>query len=211
MSKALDLDTAITAMRSGELVVYPTETYFALGCMFNNVKALEKVFALKKRPSTSALPLIIGDMNQLETLTTKLPSAFDSFLMKLELFFWPGALTVLFPAHARVSSLITADSGEVGVRLSSHPQAKELAKRLGPLVASSANFSGESPVIDPETLAPELLNATAGYIIPRPKPAGLAPSTIIRPNGDASEFEIVRCGVVTPQRLKAAGFIVKDY
>lgn len=207
-NKALDLHSAASSLQYGDVIVYPTETFMALGCVISNPQSIERVFAIKKRSKEQPLPLIIGEISQLELLTPELTPPMRKLLIKLELFFWPGPLTVLFPAHHRVHPFITGSGSEVAVRVTSHPQARELALRVGPLAASSANFSGEAPVIDPGALPEEFLQLVAGWLPPKPKPSGGAPSTIVRPGADGRSFQVLREGAITGQRLSLAGFDV---
>lgn len=207
-NKILDLNFAASSLQLGGVIVYPTETFMALGCGTSNLQSIERVFAIKRRSKEQPLPLIIGEAAQLESLTPELSQPMQKFLLKMELFFWPGPLTVLFPAHHRVHPLLCGGGSEVAVRITSHPQAKELALRVGPLVASSANFSGEPPVTDHAELSEEFLNLVAGWLPGKPKPTGGAPSTIVRPSPDGKSLQILREGVVTGKRLNAAGFEV---
>lgn len=207
-NKILDLNFAASCLQLGGVIMYPTETFMALGCVISNPQSIERVFAIKRRSKDQPLPLIIGDVEQLEFLTPELSPPMQKLLLKLELFFWPGPLTVLFPAHHRVHPLVCGGGSEVAVRVTSHPQAKELALRVGPLVASSANFSGQPPVTDPAALTEEFFHLVAGWLPPKPKPTGGAPSTIVRPSADGKSFEVLREGAVPRQRLSAAGFEV---
>ncbi len=134
------IDRAVTILKEGGVIAYPTETYYGLGADAANEAAIEKIFTIKGRPSHNPVALIAAREEDIWPLVAEIPPAARR-LMKA---FWPGPLTMIFPASCRVSPRLTAGSGTVGVRISSHPIATALAKILGrPITATSANLSGK--------------------------------------------------------------------
>jgi len=131
---------AVEILKAGGVIAYPTETFYGLGAHAGNEEGVEKVFRIKRRPLNKPLSLIIGSNQGLTEIVSSVPSIAE-VLMRT---FWPGALTLLFPAKDGMNPLLTAGTGKIGLRVSSHPVAAALAFHLGyPITATSANISGE--------------------------------------------------------------------
>lgn len=128
-----------TIMKEGGVIAYPTETFYGLGAHAGNAAAVEKIFAIKGRSFGNPISLIIGNEENLAELVEEAPPA----ARKLMKAFWPGALTLVFHASSRINPRLTAGTGKIGIRVSSHPIAAALAKTLSfPITATSANLSG---------------------------------------------------------------------
>ncbi len=133
------IDRAVTILKEGGVIAYPTETFYGLGADAANEAAIEKIFTIKGRPSNNPVALIAGREEDIWPLVAEIPSAAQR-LMKA---FWPGPLTLILPASLAVHSRLTAGTGTIGIRISSHPIASALARTLGgPITATSANISG---------------------------------------------------------------------
>jgi len=128
-------------LASGGIIAYPTETFYGLGADATNEKAIEKIFAIKGRNFKNPVSLIIGQADDIHPLVQDVPLT----AKKLMAAFWPGALTIVFSATDKISPLLTAGSGKIGLRVSSHPGARGIIQKLKrPLTATSANLTGES-------------------------------------------------------------------
>ena len=133
------LTKAAEILANGGIIAYPTETFYGLGADATNEKAIEKIFAVKGRDFKNPISLIIGQTDDIYPLVQNVPET----AKKLMAAFWPGALTIVFPAADNVSPLLTAGSGKIGLRVSSHPIAREIVQKLKrPLTATSANLTG---------------------------------------------------------------------
>lgn len=204
---ALDLHAACNALRDGSAVIFPTESFYALGCDALNPDAVGAVYAIKQRPYRLPLPVIIGDAAQLERITGDVPAVAEQ-LMRL---FWPGPLSIIFRAAPEVPDLLTGGTGRVAVRLSPHPAAAALCRESGlVLSASSANISGQPPAARPEALDPLLRERVAGVYDAPPYPGGGEPSTImdILSDGGHGALRVLREGGVSVGALRAKGFDV---
>lgn len=125
----------------GGIFAYPTETVWGLGVDCTNSEAVNNLFELKGRMSSKAMSVLVGNIYQARNL-----AVFDSQLEKLLEIFWPGPVTFVLPAKDMVSKEITADSGFVGIRCSSHPFVRRLMQQINlPITTTSANQSGEPP------------------------------------------------------------------
>ncbi|MFQ5850232.1 MAG: L-threonylcarbamoyladenylate synthase [Candidatus Binatia bacterium] len=133
---------SLEAVRSGEVIVFPTETFYGLGTDAFNEVAVAKVASLKGRDPNNPILLIISDLEMLKRVVTELPPIAERLMDR----FWPGPLTLVLPAKEELPILLLNRKGAVGVRISSHPVASALVKGLGhPLTATSANPSGQEP------------------------------------------------------------------
>lgn len=129
-------------MSAGELVVYPTETFYGIGADARSPAALARIFALKGRDPNNPIALIAADTTSAFALACEIPA----LARRLADAFWPGPLTLVLPAAQGLHPALVGPDGGVGVRVSPHPQARSLASGLGrPLTATSANLSGRPP------------------------------------------------------------------
>ena len=200
----MDIEAAAASLRAGGVVVYPTETLYALGCAADSAEACARVAALKGRPESKPFPLIVADMAGLRALLAPLPGQLQDDLALLAARFWPGPLSVLLPTRPDLPALVRDSQGLTSVRITPHPLAAELCRRTGSaLVATSANVSGQPPTADPRTLDPLLLSDAAGALLDQPWPAGGAPSTLVRLLGHG-RLAVLRAGAVPVPALAQA-------
>lgn len=133
------LTRATEILTSGGIIAYPTETFYGLGADATNEKTIEKIFAVKGRDFKTPISLIIGQTADVYPLVKDVPEK----ARKLMEAFWPGALTIVFLAANIVSTRLTAGSGKIGLRVSSHTVAQKIVQKIKvPLTATSANLSG---------------------------------------------------------------------
>jgi L-threonylcarbamoyladenylate synthase len=135
----LELDTAVQALRDGELVVFPTETVYGLGAHAAHPAALRRVFELKGRPPTHPLIVHLDSQRFLPRWAREIPPA----AQKLAERFWPGPLTLVLPRTPNVHPLVTGGQDTIAVRVPAHPMAQQLLTALGGgIAAPSANRFG---------------------------------------------------------------------
>jgi L-threonylcarbamoyladenylate synthase len=135
------LARAAANLRSGGLVAFPTETFYGLAAAALDAGAVRAIFALKGRPESKPVLLLVDSVAMAEAVAEVGEVARD--LMSR---YWPGALTLVLPARDRVPTEVTAGTGTVGLRLSAHPVARGLVRALGaPITAPSANPAGAAP------------------------------------------------------------------
>lgn len=132
----------VNAIKTGNLVAFPTETVFGLGANLFDERAVEKIFLAKKRPKSDPLIVHVANPAQVDELTVMTPFQKCCF-QALSNAFWPGPLTLIVKASSLVPKLVTANQDWVGVRMPTHPVALSLLKAVGvPLPAPSANLFG---------------------------------------------------------------------
>lgn len=202
----LSLEQGIEAIQSGKVILYPTETFYAIGCDAFNGEAVAEIYRIKQRSAYFPLPLIVPDVATVETLAASLSKT----AVRLMETFWPGPLTLLLSARKDLPSFMLRGSEYVAVRLSSHACAQRLARGVSALTASSANMSGFPPAWHPDELCQELLAACEGIVTEAPLPKGGAPSTIVRIDEVRGKEKVCirRAGAVTKKDLESADFIV---
>jgi L-threonylcarbamoyladenylate synthase len=163
-----ELEFSTQCLKNGEVICYPTETFYALGADPWSEEARKKVFALKGREVEKDLPLIAGDVE----MVAEFCDVRDSRFLLLAERFWPGPLTMVLKAGK-------GSGASYAVRVSSHPVAVQLSAHYkGPIISTSANLSGEDPVSDPGQLPSQILEGIAVLIDGGQTPGG-KPSTII--------------------------------
>ncbi len=129
-------------LRAGEVVAFPTETFYGLLARIDRPTALQHIFELKGRPANNPMPVIAADVASACALWAAVPEVAQRLIDA----FWPGPLTLVLPAAADVSELITAGTAAVGVRVPGSAAARGIAVMAGaPLAATSANPSGRPP------------------------------------------------------------------
>lgn len=134
---------AVSLLKQGQLIIFPTETVYGLGADANNEQAILKVFSYKNRNSSNPLLIHIPNLEQLEHWADVQNLSSDFF--KLATFFWPGALTIVIKKAKIVSSLLTAGKDSIGLRIPGHPVALQLLKEFNSgIVGTSANKSGQN-------------------------------------------------------------------
>lgn len=133
---------AVDALKCGEVIVFPTETFYGLGADAFDKAAVGRVILLKGRNPENPIPIIVADKEMLMEVVKDIPPTAQSLMDR----FWPGPLTLILPAKNNVPAPLQNRDGGVGVRISSHPVATRLARELArPLTATSANPSGKEP------------------------------------------------------------------
>jgi len=188
---------AIAALRAREVVVYPTETFYGIGADAFAPAALERIFAIKGRDAAKTIALIAHDDAAAFAVAREVPDNARALARA----FWPGPLTLVMPARAGLPAALIGADGGVGVRVSSHPVARALARGLGrAITATSANRSGEAP-------ARTIAEARAGFgaevkvFVEGGTLTGGAPSTIV--HCDRTGWRLLRAGAIGIDEIEA--------
>ncbi len=136
------ISEVVDSLKKGGICAYPTETFYGLGVDVTNEQAIRHLFDVKRRDSSNPVAVIVSDQSMLSTIVSEIP---DKALVLMDVF-WPGPLTILFRTNNKISKRLTTNTGKIGIRVSSHPVASALVKKLGrPLTTTSANLSGFPP------------------------------------------------------------------
>ncbi len=181
------------------IVIFPTETFYGLGCDPRRPAAVAKIFALKGRDAARALPLVAGSRRQVGQVAPgweQIPAA-----AALAEGFWPGPLSLVLPASPDLAPGVKSADGSAAVRWTSHPAAASLAVALGfPIVATSSNRSGAPPARTAQQAA--RLGAEGElWVLDGGATRGGAPSTIVDVRG--GELVVLRRGAVGERELRS--------
>lgn len=131
-----NISLAAEALKSGKLVVMPTETVYGLAADATNKQAIKKLYSAKDRPSDNPLIIHIADLSQVEQVASEFPEAAQLLAER----FWPGPLTLVLPKADGVVSEVTGGLDTVAIRMPAHPVALSLIRKAGiPVAAPSAN------------------------------------------------------------------------
>jgi len=138
---AAALERAVAALASGALIIYPTDTLYALGGLALDARVARAVREAKGRQADRPLPVIVADMDQARGLCAAWPVSAGMLAAR----FWPGPLTLVLPVGPRVPRDVTAGSEGLALRVPALELARALCRAAGPLISTSANRSGEPP------------------------------------------------------------------
>jgi L-threonylcarbamoyladenylate synthase len=170
------------------LIALPTESFYGLAVAPFDEQALARLWKVKARSEGKPILILIGDGSQLEPFVQSIPPA-ATILMNA---FWPGPLTIVFPAAIGLSGAVTAGTGSVGIRLSAWQPLRDLLRRVGPVTGTSANREGMPPFTTAEEVQHSLGDALDLIIDAGPTPGG-RPSTVIDVRGP---IRIIRDGAI---------------
>jgi L-threonylcarbamoyladenylate synthase len=188
--------SALEILLSGGLVAFPTDTVYGVGCLAFDQQAIESIYVAKDRPIEKAIPVLIGDTEDLPKVADEVPSIARRLIEK----FWPGPLTVLVPKKATLPAAISATS-TVGVRVPDHHVACALLRLAGPLAVTSANISGQSSPTSAQQVLAQLGGRITMVIDGGETPGGM-PSTLVDCTGD--QIQILREGPISKEELLRA-------
>jgi L-threonylcarbamoyladenylate synthase len=166
--------TVADLLSGGGVMAIPTESSYALAVSPFHEEGLHAVMRVKGRPDDKPLLVLIGAVDQVRLLAETIPPAAD-LLMRA---FWPGPLTLVFPARPSLSRVLTAGSGTVGIRLPAYPLLQEVLMRVGPLTGTSANRSGQRPLCTAGEISATLRGEVQMILDAGSTPGGV-PSTVL--------------------------------
>jgi L-threonylcarbamoyladenylate synthase len=200
--EASTLDRALSCLRSGGVIVYPTETVYGLGADAFAEPAVERVAALKGRDARQPILVLVAD----EEMVLQVASRFPPEARRVARLFWPGPLTLVLPARPDISARLTGATQGIGVRISSHPVARSLVAGLGrPLTSTSANPGGAPPAEDIGQ-ARAYFGERVDLYVEGGCCAGV-PSTVLDWTEDPPS--VVREGAIAAAELRAAGLSLR--
>ena len=183
-----DIDSALEALNAGKIILYPTDTIWGLGCDATNEKAVECIYAIKKRNDSKSMLVLLENVNFLERYMDEVPEiAYDLIEVANK------PLTIIYPSARNLARNLIAADGSIGIRITQEPFTQKLLQRFRkPIVSTSANISGKpSPAIFADIS--ESVRLQVDYIVnyrqDDTQPA--SPSSIIK-LGVSGQIEIIR-------------------
>jgi L-threonylcarbamoyladenylate synthase len=192
----VEIETAVQALRDGELVAFPTETVYGLGANAQNPAAVRKIFEAKGRPTSHPVIVHLDSPRFLHRWVREVPET----ATKLAERFWPGPLTMVMPRAANVHDIVTGGQDTVAIRVPSHPMAQQLLTAFGGgIAAPSANRYGKLSPTRAEHVREELGDAVKVILDGGECQIGLE-STIVSFEGQ--NVRLLRPGGVTAAQIR---------
>ena len=186
---------AADLIRSGGVVVYPTETVYGLGADPFNPSTFARIYELKGREAEKGLILLIRGMQDLDALVADIPQAAEILIEE----FWPGPLTLVFPAAPGLPGHLPAPSSTIALRMSDAPVARALLHHVaGPITSTSANLSGKPPARSARQAA-DVIGHRVDVILDGGESPDPRPSTLIDVTGGSPK--ILRPGRIPEAKI----------
>ena len=136
-----EIEKSLEVLRSGGIIIYPTDTIWGIGCDATHSNAVEKVYSIKNRTLTKSLLVLVDSTDMLAHYVPEIPEKVKDILHQST---YPT--TIIYPRAKNLAGNIIADDGSVGIRIVDDEFCKQLISRYQvPIVSTSANFSGENP------------------------------------------------------------------
>jgi len=190
------VEQAISILKQGGIVAFPTDTVYGLGACISIPQAVERIYQVKERPRSMALSLLLADKSQIGEVAEPVPPI--AWLLADK--FLPGALTMVLPRAKSVPDIVTGGGATVAVRIPAHPVPVALARGLGaPIVGTSANLSGKPSSLTAEEVYAQL-GGKVDLIIDGGRCPGGKESTIVDLTGEAPV--LLREGAISREELE---------
>lgn len=193
---ASEIRRALSSLQAGGIIAFPTDTVYGVGSLAFDNAAIESIYTAKDRPIEKAIPILIGDLSDLEKVGMNIPDMALRFAAR----FWPGPLTCVVPKQPTLPLAVSATS-TVAVRIPNHPDALALLRAAGPMAVTSANISGQpSPTTAQDVYAQ--LSGRIPLILDGGTTPGGIPSTLVDCTGE--QPIILREGPIKLEELLSA-------
>ncbi len=201
-SMSSQIEAAVSVLKGGGLVAFPTDTVYGLGASIRCAEAVKRIFVVKARPRQMALPLLVGSVAHIEELAGHVSATarclIDAFL--------PGAVTLVLTASPRVPEYLKTREGTIAVRIPNHPVPLALIEGTGgAIVGTSANLSGKSSPLTAEEVRSQL-GRQVDVVIDGGRCPGVE-STIVDVTGEVPA--VLRRGAISAEAIgKACGRVL---
>ncbi len=171
------IEAAAQSFEQGEIIAYPTEAVFGLGCDPDNNSAIGKLLSLKQRSADKGFILLASDYSQLQPY---IDESVISEQQKTEILSrWPGAITQVLPINKNISPLLSGVFNTIAVRVTQHPDVIALCSKTGKaIISTSANLSGHPAATTWQNVVQQF-PTQLGYLIKTDTLGNDNPSTII--------------------------------
>lgn len=180
------------ALETGQVVALPTDTFYGLAVDPVNLRAVDRIYEIKERSRHKPLSLLISDVAQAYGLARNCDTAFDRLAER----FWPGPLTIIVKAGSKLPLRVTANTGNVALRVPEAAIARAVVERLGvPITATSANLHG-LPECTSANCVLQQLGDKIPLIVDGGPTARSIPTTIVDLSGGDRSWTILREGAI---------------
>lgn len=190
----------VDSLNTGHVVALPTDTFYGLAVDPVNLRAVDQIYELKSRARHKPLSLLIADVAQAYELARSIDTAFDLLAER----FWPGPLTLIVKAGSKLPLRVTANTGNVAIRVPDSTLCREVVRSLGlPITATSANLQGmpecsyAGPVV-------EQFGDKIPLIVDAGPTARSVGTTIVDLSGGGNSWMILREGAIPTHEIALA-------
>jgi L-threonylcarbamoyladenylate synthase len=183
-----DVEKAVQVLRSGGIILYPTDTIWGIGCDATNADAVKKIYSIKQRDDIKSMLVLLADVNQLYQYVNEVP---DIALQLIEVADKP--LTIIYPDAVNLAKNLVAPDKSIGIRIPQDDFCQTLLRKFKkPLVSTSANISGQTAPANFNSISKEIKTAVDFIINYRQDDHSKSqPSSIIKLSVKG-EIEIIR-------------------
>lgn len=155
-----DINKALEVLKSGGIILYPTDTIWGLGCDATNEAAVERIFKLKGRDAGKSLIVLLDTENKLESYVSEVPEIAYDLIEYAE-----NPLTIIYSGAKNLAKNVIHEDGSLGIRVAKHPFCEQLIQRFRkPIVSTSANISGQSSPKNFSEISEEIINGV-DYVV----------------------------------------------
>jgi L-threonylcarbamoyladenylate synthase len=156
------IEKAVKILNQGGIIIFPTDTAFGIGCRIDKENSIQKLFKIRKRPESQAVPVLVSNLEMAKGYAN-IP---EEVIQKLIKPYWPGALTIVLEVNKHKVPALARGGGEtVGVRVPNHPTILGIIEKVGvPILGPSANFHREPTPYDFKSLSPKLISLV-NYVV----------------------------------------------
>ncbi len=188
------LPQAIEQVKSGGLIIIPTDTVYGIGCSLFNQDSIAKLYEIKGRDTAKAIAVMLADVEQVKLVASNL----DNRAVRLAEQYWPGAVTLVVRKHPSIPAVLSS-LPSVGIRIPDHTFDRTLIRAVGPMAVTSANLAGQpSSVSIPQVI--EQLGDQIGMYIDGGESQGGLSSTVV--DCTAKDPIILRPGPVSEEDIR---------
>ncbi|NND63743.1 MAG: threonylcarbamoyl-AMP synthase [Flavobacteriaceae bacterium] len=182
-----EINTALTVLKRGGLILYPTDTVWGIGCDSTNEEAIEKVYQLKQRQESKALICLVSDFKMLNQFVEDVPEvAYD--ILK----YAAKPTTIIYDDPIRIAENLIAEDNSLAIRVVQDDFCKKLIRKFRrPIVSTSANISGAKTPNSFKEIAPEILEGVDYVVNLHRNKKGAKPSAIIKLKNDG-KVQVIR-------------------
>ena len=194
------IETVVRSLNAGQLVALPTDTFYGLAVDPVNLRAVDRIYEVKSRARHKPLSLLIAEVAQAYELARGLDGAFDRLAEK----FWPGPLTLVVRAGSKLPLRVTAQTGNVALRVPEAVISRMVVAGLGhPITATSANLHGQ-PECTSALCVFDQLGDRLDLIVDGGTTARAVPTTIVDLSGGGHSWMILREGAIPTHEIALA-------
>jgi len=183
-----EINKALEVLKTGGVILYPTDTIWGLGCDATNAEAVDKILKIKNRPAEKSLIILLDADHKLQSYVQEIPEVTYDLIEYAE-----NPLTIVFSGAKNLAPNVINADGSVGIRIVKHDFCTQLIQRFRkPIVSTSANLSGQTSPKFFDDIDPEIISGV-DYVVDFEQESRTAkkPSTIMKLSS-SGQFEFIR-------------------